>query len=213
MTTAQCREILQKAFGKSVHSYRKGRAILRSIFACGMRQEWCDSNPVDRIDNPEVQEKVINPLNLEEVTKLQSTAALKRFRDMRFSLILLLYRGVRPAEVERLAPEDVCWEERQVIIRPGKRVGAWCRCGLCRGCGSRIAGWRAIGRTDGWLCAERPDLPAGCRMSAGIPLQRITLPIFAICRSCSWKWGIAMFLCCGVGICLQPYGISQRSSG
>jgi integrase len=54
------------------------------------------------------------------VTKLQSTAALKRFRDMRFSLSLLLYSGVRPAEVERLAPEDVCWEERLVIIRPQK---------------------------------------------------------------------------------------------
>lgn len=120
MTTAQCREILQKAFGRSVHSYRKGRAILHSIFAYGMRQEWCDSNPVDHIDNPEVQEKVINPLNMEEVTKLQSTAALKRFRDMRFSLSLLLYSGVRPAEVERLAPEDVCWEERLVIIRPQK---------------------------------------------------------------------------------------------
>ena len=117
MTAAQCREILQKAFGKSVHSYRKGRVILHSIFAYGMRQEWCDSNPVDRIDNPEVQEKVINPLNLEEVTKLQSTAALKRFKDMRFSLSLLLYSGVRPAEVDRISAEDVCWEDRQVIIR------------------------------------------------------------------------------------------------
>ena len=37
---------------------------------------------------------------------------------MRFSLSLLLYSGVRPAEVERLRPEDVCWEDRQVIIRP-----------------------------------------------------------------------------------------------
>ena len=120
MTAALCREILHKAFGKSVHSYRKGRVILHSSFAYGLRQEWCDSNPVDRIDNPEVQEKVINPLNLEEVAKLQSTAALKRFRDMRFSLSLLLYSGVRPAEVERLDPEDVCWEERLVIIRPQK---------------------------------------------------------------------------------------------
>lgn len=117
MTSAQCRDILQKAFGQSVHSYRKGRVILHSIFAYGMRREWCDSNPVDRIDNPEVAERSIAPLNQEEVMKLNSTAATRRFKDMRFSLSLLLYSGVRPAEVERISPEDVCWEERQVIIR------------------------------------------------------------------------------------------------
>ncbi len=117
MTAAQCREILQKAFGQSVHSYRKGRVILHSIFAYGMRREWCDFNPVDRIDNPEVAERSIVPLNEEEVLKLNSMAATRRFRDMRFSLSLLLYSGVRPAEVERISPEDVCWEERQVIIR------------------------------------------------------------------------------------------------
>lgn len=117
MTTAQCRDILQKAFGQSVHSYRKGRIILHSIFSYGMRQEWCNSNPVDRIDNPEVAEREISPLNQEEVMKLNSTAATNRFKDMRFSLSLLLYSGVRPAEVQRISPEDVYWEERQIIIR------------------------------------------------------------------------------------------------
>lgn len=117
MTAAQCREILQKAFGQSVHSYRKGRVILHSIFAYGMRREWCDSNPVDRIDNPEVQEREIAPLEQEEVQMLQSATSAKQFNDMRFSLSLLLYSGVRPAEVERISPEDICWEERQVIIR------------------------------------------------------------------------------------------------
>lgn len=117
MTAALCREILHKAFGKSVHSYRKGRVILHSIFAYGIRQEWCDSNPVDRIDNPEVQERTIIPLNQQDVLLLRSTVATNRFRDMRFSLSLMLYSGVRPAEVARLAPEDVCWEDRQVIIR------------------------------------------------------------------------------------------------
>lgn len=117
MTSAQCRDILQKAFGQSAHSFRKGRVILHSIFAYGMRQEWCDSNPVVRIDAPEVQEREIAPLNEQEVRMLRTAASRERFRDMRFSLSLLLYSGVRPAEVERLSPEDVCWEDRQVIIR------------------------------------------------------------------------------------------------
>lgn len=118
MTTAQCRWILDEAFGHSAHSYRKGRAILHSIFAYGFRQELCDANPVARIEVPPVQEKPIEPLSNEEVGRLRETVEMRRFRDMRFSLSLLLYSGVRPAEVERLRPEDVCWEERQVIIRP-----------------------------------------------------------------------------------------------
>ena len=120
MTVGQCRDLLHKAFGYSAHSFRKGRAILHSIFAYGMRREWCDANPVARIDVPPAEEKVIEPLSNEEVARLNEVAQGRRFRDMRFSLSLLLYSGVRPAEVARIAPDDVCWEERQVIIRPQK---------------------------------------------------------------------------------------------
>ena len=120
MTTAQCRRILQVAFGHSPHSYRKGRAILHSIFAYGFRQELCDANPVARIEAPAVEEKRIEPLSREEVERLCTTVQGRRFRDMRFSLSLLLYSGVRPAEVARLSETDVCWEERQVVIRPQK---------------------------------------------------------------------------------------------
>ncbi len=118
--TRHCRRILQEAFGNSASSYRKGRALLHSIFAYAMRQEWCDANPVARIEVPPVQEKHIEPLSCAEVVRLQQIVRQKHFRDMRFSLSLLLCCGVRPAEVERLTPQDVCWEERQLIIRPHK---------------------------------------------------------------------------------------------
>ena len=119
MSTAQCRDMLKSAFGHSPHSYRKARAILHSIFAYGMRREWCDANPVDRIEVPSVEEKTIEPLSNEEVERLCKVVQKnRRFVDMRFSLSLLLYGGVRPAEVERLQLGDVCWDERQVIIRP-----------------------------------------------------------------------------------------------
>ncbi len=120
MTTAQCRQMLQTAFGHSAHSYRKARAILHSIFAYGIRQEWCDANPVSRIEVAPVVEKPIEPLTLEEVRRLCTTVASPGFADMRFSLSLLLYSGVRPTEVQRLSPEDVCWKEQLVIIRPQK---------------------------------------------------------------------------------------------
>ena len=118
MSTADCKRILTAAFGASPSSYRKGRVILSSVFSYGIRQEWADSNPVTRIEVPAVQEKPIEPLTPEEVEKLQATASRPEFRDMRFSLSLMLYGGIRPTEVSRLQAGDINWEEGHVIIRP-----------------------------------------------------------------------------------------------
>lgn len=118
MTTRDCRELLQAAFGKSQSSYKKGRAILHSIFAFGMRREWCDTNPVDRIEVPLVQEQHIPPLSLEEIKRLEHTARRPEHAAMRSSLSLMLYCGLRPNEVKRLRPEDIRLAEREIIIRP-----------------------------------------------------------------------------------------------
>ncbi len=118
MTGAQCRHILADAFGNSPSSYRKGRAILHSIFAYGIRQEWCDSNPVDRIEVPRIQEKNITPLTLSEVKRLQRTTEQPRFRDMQLPLQLMLFCGVRPTEITRIQPKDIHWQDKELIIRP-----------------------------------------------------------------------------------------------
>lgn len=118
ITSNQCRHILSSAFGKSRSSYIKGRVILHSIFSYGIKQEWADSNPVDRIETPTVQEKNITPLQPEEVSKLRNTCKEKRHRAMQFSLHLMLYCGIRPAEVQRLKRDDIIWEEQLIIIRP-----------------------------------------------------------------------------------------------
>ena len=118
MSTADCKRILAAAFGASPSSYRKGRVILSSVFSYGIRQEWADSNPVTRIEVPAVQEKPIEPLAPEDVERLKATASRPEFRDMRFSLSLMLYGGIRPTEVSRLQEGDINWEEGLVIIRP-----------------------------------------------------------------------------------------------
>ena len=118
MSTADCKRILAAAFGSSPSSYRKGRVILSSVFSYGIRQEWADSNPVTRIEVPAVQEKHIEPLTPEEVEKLHEAASRPEFRDMRLSLSLMLYGGIRPTEVSRLEDGDINWAEGHVIIRP-----------------------------------------------------------------------------------------------
>lgn len=115
MTTAQCRNILRAAFGQSPSEYTKARSVMHSIFSYGLRQEWCNANPVARIEVPHVKEMTIEPLSLEEVMRLLDCA---RNTDMQFSLHLLLFCGIRPAEVARLSPRDICWEQGEVIIRP-----------------------------------------------------------------------------------------------
>lgn len=119
MTTRECKEILQETCGSTPCMYRKGRMILHSIFEYGIRQEWCDTNPVSRIQPPTVEEKTITPLTLDEVKRLEETAQKPQHRAMRLSLKLMLYCGVRPTEVSRMVPErDIDWKERELIIRP-----------------------------------------------------------------------------------------------
>ncbi len=118
ISSAQCKKILEAAFGASSSSFVKGRAILHSIFNFGIRQEWCDANPVARIEVPKVKEKPIEPLTPDEVEILKETAKKPEFRDMQFSLCLMLYGGIRPTEVIRLQESDFDWDGKQVIIRP-----------------------------------------------------------------------------------------------
>lgn len=118
MSTRECREMLQAAFGNSASSYKKGRAILHSIFAFGIRREWADNNPVDKIELPDIQEKHIPPLTPEESQQLKNTTNLAAHQDMAFSVHLMLHCGMRPTEVQRLQPQDIDWLEKKIIIRP-----------------------------------------------------------------------------------------------
>lgn len=118
ITSRECRDLLQLLFAHSPYSYKKGRAILHSIFAFGQKHEWCGENPVDRIESPEIEEKIILPLNEDEISRLHAAAKMPEHRDMELSLYLLLYCGLRPSEVQRLHPEDIDWDAGVVIVRP-----------------------------------------------------------------------------------------------
>lgn len=119
MRTRDCRELLQAAFGGSPSSFRKGRAMLHSVFAYGLRQEWCSENPVARVEVPRLQEREIVPLSSEEIKRLESASLQPGHRAMRLSLHLMLYCGLRPQEVARLRQQDV-QPERGYVVVPGR---------------------------------------------------------------------------------------------
>ncbi len=168
MTAAECRELLQKAFGGSLHSYRKGRAILHSIFAYGKRRGVCGVNPVDDIEVPEVKEKEIVPLSVEQVRKLERAVEEPEHLDMKLSLYLLTYCGLRPHEVARLKLSDIRWSESEVVVRPevsktggGRVVPMRCK-KLLRGVRRVIPRnwvnrWRALRRAAG-IRTWQPDV-------------------------------------------------------
>ena len=119
ITSDDCRAYLQEAFGGSAAQYRKARAILSGVFSTAIRHDWCDSNPVSRVEVPEVMEKPIEPLTIEEVERLEETARQPEHQDMQLSLHLMLYCGIRPTEVSRIDPErDIDWENQCVLVRP-----------------------------------------------------------------------------------------------
>ena len=114
-----CRAYLQEAYGGSPSQYRKARAILSGLFSTAIRHDWCDTNPVLRVEVPEVVEKPIEPLTIEEVERLEETAQLPEHREMQLSLHLMLYCGIRPTEVSCIDPErDIDWQNQCVVVRP-----------------------------------------------------------------------------------------------
>ena len=119
VTSEDCRRYLETAFGGSAAQYKKARAILSGVFSSAIKHDWCDSNPVARVEVPDVVEKPIEPLTIEEVERLEAAAQLQEHREMQLSLHLMLYCGIRPTEVSRIDPErDIDWQNQRVVVRP-----------------------------------------------------------------------------------------------
>lgn len=114
----ECREMLFAQFGHSPHALRKARTILHGLFAFGIRQGWCDRNPVDAIEVSQVVEKPIEPLTEEQSRRLMDVCKEPDMKDMQPAVVLMLWCGVRPGEVRRLRWSDIDQEEGVVYIEP-----------------------------------------------------------------------------------------------
>lgn len=125
ISAADCTRYLRQAFPDSPAQFRKARAALSGVFSSAIRHEWCDANPVSKVQVPRILEKPIAPLTAAEISRLEHAAAQPQHRDMQLSLHLMLYGGIRPTEVSRLRPADILPQEHQVLIRPdtGKTGG------------------------------------------------------------------------------------------
>lgn len=123
---SDCQHILQTCFNTD-RQRQKARLILHGIFAYGIRQGWCAANPLQTIDLPKPREQEIHPLPWEDLKKLLRVALTEKHRTCMPALGMMLWAGVRPAEVRRLSWQDVDWEERVISIRPAHSKTGGCR--------------------------------------------------------------------------------------
>lgn len=121
-----CEKMLEAVF-PTPRQRVKGRAILHAVFAHAARQGWCASNPVKSLMLPLPEEKEIVPLNTAQLHCLLCCAQKPLHRACMPALGVMLWCGVRPAEVQRLSWEDIDWEERVIVLRPGHSKTGGCR--------------------------------------------------------------------------------------
>lgn len=132
----------------SPRQQHKLRVILHGIFEYCVRQEWCFCNPVAALPAPELVEQEISPLDWESLRRLLKVARRAEHRACMPPLGLMLWAGVRPAEVTRLQWSALDWDESVISLQPrhsktgGKRhvqlhavLKAWLReYGVQQGC-------------------------------------------------------------------------------
>ena len=115
ISRSNCEEWLNDTF-LTPSQHNKGRSFLHAIFEFAIRREWCDKNPIKRIERRKVIEKEILPLKLIEIKRLIKTA---QNESPKYAVVaaLLIYAGIRPREVRRLSWYDIDTEENTITVR------------------------------------------------------------------------------------------------
>ena len=115
LSASECEEWLNAAFHTD-NQFNKARTMLHGLFEFALRREWCDKNPIKRIERKKVVEKEIQPLKLAETRRLIKTAQ-RESPVYAIVAALLVYTGIRPREVRRLTWLDIDTEEKTITVR------------------------------------------------------------------------------------------------
>ncbi len=120
-----CARLVQ--FGSTPRQQHKFRVILHGVMEYCRRRQWCISNPVALLQSPFLVEEPIHPLSWEALKRLLKLARDPQHRACMPPLGLMLWAGIRPAEVTRLRWQDIDWEESVISLRPVHSKTGGCR--------------------------------------------------------------------------------------
>ena len=98
----------------------KARIILHGLFTHCHRQGWMQgcANPAAALRYSTGTETEIRPLDWAGIKRLLRTARMPEHSPCMAALGLMLWAGIRPAEVERLHWSDIDFDEKVVSVRP-----------------------------------------------------------------------------------------------
>lgn len=108
---------LHTAHFSTLRQQHKARVVLSGIFSTALKRGWCAENPALQIELPPLREQAIRPLVITEIRTLFHSARQLYGSACIPPLGLMLYAGIRPAEVERLTWDAVNMEERVVCLK------------------------------------------------------------------------------------------------
>ena len=114
-SVSECEKWLSQTFS-TPSQFNKARTMLHGVFEFALRREWCDKNPIKRIERKKVIEKEIQPLKLSETKRLIKNAQ-RESPEYAVVAALLVYTGIRPCEVRRLTWRDIDIEEKTITVR------------------------------------------------------------------------------------------------
>ena len=115
LTVLECETWLNSAFSTPPQQ-NKGRAMLHALFEFAIRRDWCDVNPIKRIERRKVVEREIVPLKLFQIRRLIKNAR-KESPQCAVAAAILIYTGIRPREVRRLLWRDIDTSENVITVR------------------------------------------------------------------------------------------------
>jgi integrase len=102
--------------GKPFLTRRNWRRDLGILFAYAAKQGYAVSNPIERIERPEISDSEVNVLSVPEASKLLINAN----EDVRPILVIGLFAGLRVSELLALHWEEVDLCDRTITVQGRK---------------------------------------------------------------------------------------------
>lgn len=102
----------------NANTYRTYRRCFSTFFRWAVRQRLCVENPCERLELPLPDMSHVTILSLEEVKRLLKTATIYHGGVMVSVVVIALFAGLRPSEIEDLKPSDI--RDGKIMVSGGK---------------------------------------------------------------------------------------------
>lgn len=116
-SVSMCRCVLAETFPTKA-ARNKGYSHLKGLFRFAVRQEWCADNPFDLLTPEKIRESELVLPTLAQLGRLLTMSTGIGYRACAPAVGLMLWAGIRPAEVCRLHWGDIDLNEGVAYLRP-----------------------------------------------------------------------------------------------